>query len=153
MVGYLLIGSINRKYIVKPRPFSLAKITEKKDYIKPTKSDFDPNLYIIHIGTNDVSQEDSPKTILEQEIETTEYLKTETSIVIVSNIIARGDKFKEKGERLCSFQPSILLKKKFRRRYSQEPPFHRIRRAATSEHLRIMQLLPRILPSHKCFYD
>ena len=118
MVGYLLIGSINRKYIVKPRPFSLAKITEKKDYIKPTKSDFDPNLYITHIGTNDLSLEDSPKAILEQEIETTEYLKTETSIVVVSNIIARGDKFEEKGERLSSFQPSILLKKKFQRRYS-----------------------------------
>ena len=49
--GYLV--SINRRYVAKAREFSLAKTTDTKDYIKPTKIDFDPILHILHIGTND----------------------------------------------------------------------------------------------------
>ena len=115
--GYLLMGLINRKYIVKLRQFSSAKTADIKNYIKPTKRDFDPRLHILHIGTKDLTLEESPKTVLERETETTEYLKTETNIVRVFNIIARGDKCKEKGERLSSLRPSNFLKKNLRYRY------------------------------------
>ena len=37
--GYLLTGSINRKFIEKVRPFSSAKIIEMENYTKPTKRD------------------------------------------------------------------------------------------------------------------
>ena len=52
--GYLLTGSINRKFIVKVRPFSSAKTIDMEDYTKPTKRDFNPDLYILHVGTNDL---------------------------------------------------------------------------------------------------
>ena len=53
--GYLMTGSIKRKFIVKVRPFSLAKTVNMQDYIKPTNRDFfDPSLYILHVGTNDL---------------------------------------------------------------------------------------------------
>ena len=79
----------------------------------------------------------------------------------VYNIIARGDKFKEKGERLRSFQPSNFLKKKLRYRYFlvnhakflKEPLFKELVRAVTSEYLRKMQLLAGISPSPKCFKE
>ena len=61
--GYLLTGSINRKFIVKVRPFSSAKTTDMGDYTKPTKRDFNPDLYIIHVGTNDLSLDDTPEVI------------------------------------------------------------------------------------------
>ena len=45
----------------------------------------DLSLYILHIGTNDLSLEESAETIVELVIETTEYLKTQKSNVVVSN--------------------------------------------------------------------
>ena len=50
--GYLLTGSLNRKYIVKVRHFSSAKASDIEYYIKPTKGGFDQGIYILHIGTN-----------------------------------------------------------------------------------------------------
>ena len=94
--GYILTGSINRKYFVKVRPFSSAKSTDIKDYVKPRN--FDPSLYILPTGTNDLSLEDSPETIVKLINETTAYLKAETNNTEVSNIIARADKNKEKVE-------------------------------------------------------
>ena len=47
----------------------------------------DLSLYILHIGTNDQSEEsaeESAETIVELVIETTEYLKTQKSNVVVS---------------------------------------------------------------------
>ena len=44
----------------------------------------DLSLYILHIGTNDLSLEESAETIVELVIETTEYLKTQKSNVVVS---------------------------------------------------------------------
>ena len=61
--GYLLTGSINRKFIVKVRAFSSAKTTDMKDYTKPTKRDFNPDLYILHVGINDLSLDDTPEVI------------------------------------------------------------------------------------------
>ena len=92
MDGYLLIGSINRKYIVKVRPFSSKKSAELKDYVKTTKTDFNLSLFILLIRTNDLPLEDSPETTMERVIETAEYLKAKTNNAVVFNIIARGDK-------------------------------------------------------------
>ena len=60
---YLLTGSINRKFIVKARPFSSAKTTDMEDYAKPTKRDFNPELYILHAETNYFSLDNTPKVI------------------------------------------------------------------------------------------
>ena len=42
--GYLLTGSLNRKFIVKLRPFLLVKTSDMPDYIKPKKKDFSPDI-------------------------------------------------------------------------------------------------------------
>ena len=44
--GYLLTGSINKKFIVKVRPSLSAKTIDMEDYTKHTKRDFNPDLYI-----------------------------------------------------------------------------------------------------------
>ena len=61
--GYLLTGSINRKFIVKVKPFSSAKTINMEDYTKPTKRNFKPDLHILHAGTNDLSLDDTPEVI------------------------------------------------------------------------------------------
>ena len=47
--GYLLTSSISHRYIVKVRPF-LSTI-DMVDYIKPTQRDFNPDIYLLHVGT------------------------------------------------------------------------------------------------------
>ena len=52
--GHLLTGSINRTFVVKARLFSSAKTIDMEDYTASTKRDFNPDLYILHVGTNDL---------------------------------------------------------------------------------------------------
>ena len=89
--GYLLIGSIKIKLIVKVRPFSSAKTVDMQDYIQPAKRDFDPYLYLLHVGTNDLLLEDTPEAISKRIIATAESVKKEHNEVTISNIAPRGD--------------------------------------------------------------
>ena len=98
--GHLLTGSINRTLVVKARLFSSAKTIDMEDYTASTKRDFNPDLYILHVGTNDLSLDDTPEVILSRIIDTAKSLMTEKNKIIISNIVPRGDKCKEKGETL-----------------------------------------------------
>ena len=94
--GYLLTGS-NRKFIVKVRPFSSAKTIGMEDYTKPTKREFNPELYILHVGTNDLLLDDTSEVRSSHIIDTTKSLMREKIKIIISNNVPRGDKYKEKG--------------------------------------------------------
>ena len=96
--GYLLTGSLNRKYIVKIRLFSSAKTSDMEYYITPTKRDFDPGIYILHVGTNDLTLNDTPEEITEHIVNIATFLKTENNTDVISNIVPRGDSKKEKAE-------------------------------------------------------
>ena len=72
---YLLTSPINHEYIVKVRPLLSAKTIDILDYIKPTQGDFSPDVYLLHVGTNDLSSNKSP----------------DNNTVIVSSIVPRGD--------------------------------------------------------------
>ena len=84
--GYLLTGSNNRKSIVKARPISSAQTINTENYTKLSKRDFNPNLYILRVGTNDFSLDDTPDVISNCII----------TKIIMSNIDPRGDKYKKK---------------------------------------------------------
>ena len=53
--GYLLTTSIKHKNIANVRPFLAAKAVDMFYYAKPVQKDFDPDAYILHIGTNDLT--------------------------------------------------------------------------------------------------
>ena len=59
-------------------------LVDMEDYVNPTKIDFDPSLFLVHIGTNDSSREDAPKVIADQIIKTAEALKRDKSNVAIS---------------------------------------------------------------------
>ena len=40
--------------MVKVRPFTTAKTIDVYDHLKPTLRDFNPGLFMIHVGTNDL---------------------------------------------------------------------------------------------------
>ena len=69
------------------------------DYIKPTKQDFNSDIYILHVGENDLILSDTPKQIAEHIFDIVSSLKTDTNTIIVFNIVPRGNKNKEKAEK------------------------------------------------------
>ena len=74
-----------------------------QDYIKPTKRDFEPSLYLLHVGNNDLLLEETPKAMSERIIATAENLKKERNEVAILNIPPRRDEVKEKGKILSNF--------------------------------------------------
>ena len=62
--GFLFTSSVNHKYIVKVRPFVIARTDDMYDHIKPTQRNFQPNVYIPHVGTDDLpSRHDTRRDI------------------------------------------------------------------------------------------
>ena len=66
MDGYLITGSLDKKNIVKIRPFPSAKTENIQDYLTHDKRDFDPSIFIIHVDTNNLSTKDSPEMIADK---------------------------------------------------------------------------------------
>ena len=52
--GYLLTSVLKHQYLVKTRLFSTAKTIDMYDYIKPTQRDFKSEIFILHVGANDL---------------------------------------------------------------------------------------------------
>ena len=89
--GYLLTNSVNHKYIVKVRPFLSAKTIDILHYIKATKRDFNPDVYLLHVGTNDLSSNKYPEQISMDILNLVNSLKLDNNTVIVSSIVPRDD--------------------------------------------------------------
>ena len=94
--GHLLTSSINHRYIVKERPFLSAKTIDMVDYIKPTQRDFNPDVYLPHVGTNDLSSNKSPEQVSLDILDLVNSLKLDNNTVIVSSIVPRDDENKKK---------------------------------------------------------
>ena len=96
--GYLLIGSLNRKFIVKVRFFSSAKTSDMWDYIKPTK-----RTSILIFMSYTLEQQphinNAPEQIAKHIFDIVISFKTDSNTVIVFNIVPRGHKNKEKAEK------------------------------------------------------
>ena len=75
--GHLLTNSLKHQYLVKTRPFSTAKTIDIYDYIKSTQRDFKPGNFVLHVGTNDLPLNKSPKEISEVIVTLVESIKKE----------------------------------------------------------------------------
>ena len=93
--GDLLTSSINHKYIVKVGPFLSAKTIDMLDYIKPTQRDFNSDVYLIYVGTNDLSSNKSPEQISRDISNLYNSLKLDNNTAIVSSIVPRDDENKK----------------------------------------------------------
>ena len=100
--GYLLTNSIKHKYLVKVRPFLAAKDVDMFDYIKPIQRDFDPDAYILHIGTNDLTTDKKPDEICSEISQLIKVLKTNKNKIVISTIVPRGDACNTKVEKVNS---------------------------------------------------
>ena len=79
---------------VKVRPFLSAKTIDMVDYIKPTQRDFNPDVYLLHVGTNDLSSNKSPEQTSLDILNLANSLKLDNNTVIVSGIVPRDDENK-----------------------------------------------------------
>ena len=59
--------------------------------LKPTQRDFNPDVYLIHVGTNDLSSNKSPEQIPLDILNLANSLKLDNNTVIVSSIVLRDD--------------------------------------------------------------
>ena len=50
------------------RPFVTAKTVDMYDHIKPSQRNFEPNVYISHVGTNEVPTDMTPEEIPEKRL-------------------------------------------------------------------------------------
>ena len=73
------------------RPFVTAKTYDMYDHIKATQRSFQPNIYISHVGTNDLPTDMTPEEISEIIIAFSKHLKSENDEVVVSDIALQGD--------------------------------------------------------------
>lgn len=80
---------------MKSRVFPEAKTTDMQNYIKPTKRDFNSDLYIFHAGTNDFQLHKENCKIADV-VNVTESLKSDQNTVVISATVPRADNFKEK---------------------------------------------------------
>ena len=76
---------------MRVRPFLSAKTIDMVDYIKLTQRDFNPDVYLLHVGTNDLSSNKSPEQISLDILNLANSLKLDNNTVIVSSIVPRDD--------------------------------------------------------------
>ena len=95
--GFLLTRNINRKYLVKVRSFSSAKVSCMKDHAKPTLRDFNPDHVILQIGTNDLNTERTASQMAKSIVDLCQSLKTDTNTITVSLMIPRYDNLNSKA--------------------------------------------------------
>ena len=87
----------HQKYVVV-KHFSGAKIADMNHYKKPTQEK-SPAEIIIHVGTNDLSNDKEAKDIANHIMQLVKSVKTDANKVAVSNILQRKDKFNSKVKR------------------------------------------------------
>ena len=76
--------------------FPGATTSDMADYIKPTMRR-DPDVVVLHVGTNDLRSDSSSKEIAKSVMDIATNMKTEENDIIVSSIISRGDGYNEKA--------------------------------------------------------
>ena len=80
---------------MKVRPFFLAKTIDVVDYIKPTQRDSNPDVYLLHVGTNELSSNKSPEQISLDILNLANYLKLDNNTVIVASVVPHDDENKK----------------------------------------------------------
>ena len=109
--GYLLTKSINHKFLVKVRPFTTAKTTDVHDHLKPTLQDFNLDLFIIHVGTNDLPLNKTTNKKAEEIVNLAKSVKKPSSNIVISDIITRKDGHKTKADEVNKILEEICGKK------------------------------------------
>ena len=87
------VKSSERIYL---KSFPGASTTDTQDYVKPSKR-HNPDLVILHSGSNDLRSNKSPEEISDDIVKLALDLKTDENEVVISGIVCRKDELNAKG--------------------------------------------------------
>ena len=107
--GYLLTTFLKHQYLVKTRPLSAAKAIDMYDYIKPTKREFKPEFFVLHVLKQMTSLQINHRKKFT--VTPAESMKTENNKIIVSSIVCRVDSFRENAHEVNSHLEEICAEK------------------------------------------
>ena len=100
--AHKLKRSINKGDRIYVKPFSGATIDCMKDYVKPSLK-FNPDLFILHTGANDLRSNKAAETIADDIINLTQSIKSSNNDVYISGLIERCDELNDKGLQVNDF--------------------------------------------------
>ena len=81
------------------------------DHLKPTLRDFNPGLFIIHVGTNDLPLNKTSNEIAEEIVNLAESVKKPSSSIVISDFVTREDRYKTKADEVNKILEEIFDKK------------------------------------------
>ena len=84
------------------KSFPGAMVEDMNDYVKPAMK-FNPDLIIVHVGTNDIRTEKKPEHIAEEIIKLALKIKTDENEVAISGLIPRNDELNQKTSKVNDF--------------------------------------------------
>ena len=82
------------------KQFSGTKIENMKHYVKPRQEKQPAQIIKIHVGTNDLPDNQNSDEIANEIVEFANSIKTSKNNVIVSNIVSRKDRFNNKVKKV-----------------------------------------------------
>ena len=83
-------------------------------HLKPTLPVFDPGLFIIHVGTNNIPLKKTSNEIAEEIVNLAESVKKPSSNIVISDIVTGEDGYKTKAEEVNKILEEICGKTLYR---------------------------------------
>ena len=96
--GWDLSAKLDHHHNIYVRNFPGAKVRSMKDYTKPCTREENPDHIILHVGTNDLSSDNSPERVGKSIVDLAKNLFHDNRKVTISGIIPRNDEWNNKAE-------------------------------------------------------
>ena len=103
MQGWYISNKLHNKHKVYVCSFSSAKVKFKKDYSKPCIKEDKPDYLILHVGTNDLSSENTAERIEKSTADLAKGMVADDRTISVSSIVPRNDKLNSKAAEVNSY--------------------------------------------------
>ena len=94
--GWKLTKETDKNHKIYVRSFPGIKVKCMKDYVKPCFRENDPDLVILHVGTNEVNSELLPERIAKSIVDTAKNIKSEKRSVSISEEVPHNDDLNNK---------------------------------------------------------
>ena len=96
--GWNLSAKLDHYHNIYVWSFPGAKVRSMKDYTKPCTREENPDHIILHVGTNDLSSDNSPERVRKPIVDLAKNLFHDNRKVTISGIIPRNDEWNNKAE-------------------------------------------------------
>ena len=107
--GWEISNKLKNEHKVFVRFFSSAKVKCMKDYVKPCIRENEPDHIILHVGTNNLSSEQSAERIAKSIVDLAKLSVKDHCPVSISSIVPRNDEWNNKAQEVNRFLEDMCL--------------------------------------------